>query len=155
MPGELSCGRWILVWQHLGGFLTRCVWNFAKAMILWWRRAIFQSDELSVTLERRGSIVQWVPCSHYAQCRTKMYKMLWAETEALYIVHIVQIVQIVQKIFTECAKNVKSGVGGPGKQKDWSFRQQGGKERTCKQNISHFSSPRSPLILRLKMCKYV
>ena len=26
--------------------------NFAKAMIPWWRRAIFQSDELSVTLER-------------------------------------------------------------------------------------------------------
>ena len=51
---EMFCGRWILVWQHLGGFLTRCVWNFAKAMILWWRRALFQSDELSVTLERRG-----------------------------------------------------------------------------------------------------
>ena len=64
---EVSCGRWILVWQHLGGFLTRCVWNFAKAMILWWRRALFQSDELSVTLERRGSNVQWVPLSHCTQ----------------------------------------------------------------------------------------
>ena len=57
-----------------------------------------------------------------------MYKMLWAKTEALCILHIVQIVQIVHRIFTECTKNVESGIGGPGKQKDWSFRQQGGKE---------------------------
>ena len=86
---------------------------------------------------------------HTVNSVQKMYKMLWAKTEALYILHIVQ---IVHRIFTECTKNVESGVGGPGKQKDWSFRQQGGKERSCKQNISHFSSPRSPLILRLKMC---
>ena len=110
---EVSCGRWILVWQHLGGFLTRCVWNFAKAMILWWRRALFQSDELSVTLERRGSIVQWVPCSHCTQSTVDKKCIRCFELRqkhcalcTLYKLRIVHIVQIALKSSNSPSKSI-------------------------------------------------